>query len=512
MDCNAIKYFSTNAGIFGTPDLKAGISSGEIQTFGLAEATFRGQAPDGGLMMPIHLPRFGLEEIMQMKGMIYSQVFVETMMPYYHEVLRRQTMERIGEAYTFKPFMENISKNDIIARLDEGPSASFKDFAAQAKFRIDEALIGEEPLSEIEYRRQLGKIPLITYVVATSGDTGSAMGLACHNKNKQMMVIIHSSRIPEKITEMQAKQMSSIGDNIYVVRVDTDFDGCARIANELQRDPELNYMHINSANSVNIGRLLPQRSYYYDIYSKVAEKGEVVYFSVPSGNFGNATAGLMAMREGLPIKLIIAVNENDVFERFYRTGIYAPAESSHTSTSSAIEVNWPSNVRRLFQYYGGQLVEGKDPDDETRKVISKLVLPNLRQLRQEIACYSVSDTESDERIQSFWKEGHIINYMRNGIPRRVQSTIEPHGAVAVDAGQKFRAETGYDGKIVYLETAHSGKFPERIRAMGIEPDLPEGLAKLVDQPHGGFYTAGNNYTEVKGLVKMLREQELRRVA
>lgn len=494
MSNGAIGYFSTNQAVFGSPDLEQRISDRSLHTVGFAEAIITGQAPDGGLFMPTKFPLIDLKTIGRMKEMPYSQIFVETMKHFFDGVLSKETLERIAkEAYTFEPFIEQISKSDYIARLDEGPTAAFKDYAAQVLFRTIEALMKEEPKTEIEFRRRLRDIKLLTFIVATSGDTGSAMGEACLNREKMWMAILHSAYIPEHVSEQQAKQMDTLGNNVHVIRVKTDFDGCASIATKLQLDPELEYMHRNSANSVNIGRLVPQIAYYFFAYSRIAKNGEEVVFSVPSGNFGNAVAGLYAARMGLPIKLVIAVNENDVFHRFYRTGKYEPSGNSHPSPSNAMNVDNPSNVRRLFQLYGGQLI-GK----EAKK------LPDMQRLREEIAAYRVSDAETDEIIERFYKESHMIG--------QLHSTLEPHGAVAWGGAKKFREERGYDGKIIAFETAHPGKFPERLKTMGIEPELPECLAKLAGKPHGRFHLMDNDYGKVKELVKKLYEQERRRAA
>ena len=328
------------------------------------------------------------------------------------------------------------------------------------------------------------------------------MGVACHKIPKMWMTIFHSAYIPQHISDIQAKQMDTLGKNIHVVRVKTDFDGCAALASDLQRDPELGYMHPNSANSVNIGRLLPQINYYFHVYSRVAKNDEDIRISVPSGNFGNTVAGLMAMKMGLPIKIIVGVNENDVYERFYRTGIYAPAENAHPSPSNSMNVNWPSNIRRLFQLYGGQLVEGKDPDNSQKKVISSMKIPNLKEIREDMAAYRISDDKMNETIEEFYSKNHRI-----GKGGRLHSTLETHGAVAFGAANEFR-KTGYDGKIIIFETAHPGKFPEHLEGMGIKPEPPKCLSKLDGVPHGKFFEIDNNYNAAKSLLIGLYQKEL----
>lgn len=487
---NSIKYFSTNQAVFGSEDLEQRIANGSLKTVGLAEAIITGQAPDGGLFMPTHFPFISPKEIGAMKDMPYSQIFTEVMRGFFKGVLSEKTLERIAkEAYTFEPFIEKISDTDYIVRLDEGPTAAFKDYAAQVLFRVVEALIKEELKTEIDFRRKLKEIDLLTYIVATSGDTGGAVGKACLNRERMWMVILHSASIPKHISELQAKQMDNLGGNIYVLRVETDFDGCQAIAQELQKDPELQYMNLTSANSINIGRLLPQIAYYFYSYSRVAEPQEVVYVSVPSGNFGNAVAGLFARRMGLPIKLIVAVNENDVFERFYRNESYEPAEKARQCPSNAMNVNMPSNMRRLFQLYGGQLIEGKD-SITNKKTVEMIRGPDLGGIREDMVVYSITDRETFELIREFYHEEHMIGYLR--------STIEPHGAVALGATQRFWQALRYNGQTtITLETAHPGKFPECLREIGIEPELPQCLAELVGKPHGRHSVLKNDYNLVK---------------
>lgn len=481
---NRPRYFSSDQAVLGTQGLEALISRSE--TVDIAEAIFKGQASDGGLFIPDHFPFVDPEIIKQMRNWSYPDIFVEVMNPFFEDTLARKTLERIAkEAYTFKPFAEKISDIDFIVRLDEGPTAAFKDYAAQVLFRFTEALV-KEPIGN-----RLKAFDLLTYIVATSGDTGGAMGVACHGREKMWMVILHSSRVPAEISELQAKQMDTLGENIYVIRVDTDFDGCQALASRLQKDLDLKYMNMTSANSVNIGRLLPQIAYYFYAYSRTAEPNEEIHISVPSGNFGNAVAGLFARRMGLPIRLIIAVNENDVFERFYGTGVYRPASETSVCPSSAMDVNKPSNMRRLFQLYGGQLIG----DSNTT------IVPDMKRLREELTAYSISSEETYRLVQEFYEQNHKIGDLH--------STIEPHGAVAWGAAQRFR-QAGYNGKTITFETAHPGKFPESLKKIGIEPVLPECLAKLVDIPHGRFYVTKNDYGAIKLLLINLYQQELSR--
>lgn len=491
---NPIRYFSTNHTTFGMPDLENKIRNGSLLAADLAEAIITGQAPDGGLFMPTHFPSIGSETRGQMRDMPYHKVFVETMKGFFEGVLPEKTLEGIAkEAYTFEPFIEKISDIDYIVRLDEGPTAAFKDYAAQVLFRLTEALMKEHN-SSLSFTNKLKDMDLLTYVVATSGDTGSAMGVACHERGKMWMAVLHPADVPGRVSDLQAKQMDTLGGNIHVIRVTADFDACQLLASMLQKDTGLKYMNITSANSINIGRLLPQITYYFYAHSKIAKPDEEAYFSVPSGNFGNAVAGLFARRMGLPIKLIVAVNENDVFERFYKTRVYEPAPETKVCPSTAMDVNKPSNMRRLFQLYGGQLIGEREVK----------AMPDMERLKEEIAAYSISNKETYRLVEKFYKENHMIESLR--------STIEPHGAVAWGAAQKFREERNYKGKIVTLETAHPGKFPESLEKFEIKPELPPCLARLVNVPNGSHYVSPNDYGSVKALLKSLYHKEVKKLS
>ena len=495
--------------------------------------------------MPTHIPQINPEAILRMKDMSYAQVFAETMQPFFEGTLPRETLENIAEeAYpekdeksAFRPFIEKISEIDYIGRLDEGPTFAFKDYAAQVLFRIIEALMKQDsgeveslgrefqkkyenaknlgslglayakamPANinrDMDFRKHLSDIDLMAFIVATSGDTGGAMGHAVLNRERMWMAILHSAFIGKEISELQAKQMDTLEGNTYAIWTKTDFDGNQKIVQDLLKDSELKYMNMNSANSINIGRLIPQIAYYFYIYSRVAEHaGEEIMFSVPCGNLGNIVAGLFAIKMGLPIKLLMGVNENDVAKRFYRTGDYAPAEKTVTTFSNAMDVNWPSNMRRLFQLYGGQLIEGKDPDDPERKIITQSILPNLHLMRQDIVgAYRVSNEETLNGIKEFWEKNYMIGSLH--------STSEPHTEVGRQAAQRFRQQTGYNGKIITIGTAHPAKFPESLLDLGIKPIPPTALYRLHNRPHGKHFEVENDYNAVKSLVMQFHQQEL----
>lgn len=511
MTNSPIRYFSTNQAIFGSRDLEERIRSGSVETVDLAEAIITGQTPDGGLFIPDRFPQIDVSEIEIMKGQDYHQIFSRVMEPFFDGLLSREEINEIGkEAYSgvngFSPFLENIAHGqDWLARLDAGPTWAFKDYAAQVLFRFVERIMKKAPDMEGEFWDGLKNIDMMTFVTATSGDTGGAMGHAVHNRDNMMMAILYSSRIGEEISEIQAKQMDTIGDNVVTIRVDGTFDDCQTLAKKLQADPDLQYMNLNSANSISIGRLLPQIAYYFDTYSKVADfAGEEIVFTVPSGNFGNLVAGLYAKKMGLNAKFNVALNENDVFARFYETGIYEPASESKPSLSNSMNVNHPSNMRRLFQLYGGQLVEETDDDGNiTVKVIKQ---PDMKKLKEDIiGVYSISDEDTVQTIKDFYEEGHEIEI--NG--EYVTSAIEPHGSVALAATKRLRQE-GYLGKVITFQTAHLYKFPEVLNDLGIKIIKTSRMNELEQGPMGNHISVGNDYSKVKGLLQEFHALQLKK--
>ena len=207
----------------------------------------------------------------------------------------------------------------------------------------------------------------------------------------------------------------------------------------------------------------------------------------------------------LPIKLIIGVNENDVFARFYDTGDYAPAPETHSSPSNSMNVNWPSNIRRLFQLYFGQLIEGKDPSNPKRKIIEKQIRPDLYRMRQEIVgAYSISDQRNRAGLLNFYQQKNIIHSSTGDLI----SALDPHGGISYEAMLEFREKTSYGGIIVSLLTGHPAKFSEVLYELGIKPQLPMDWAKLVNKPHGRHFEVDSDYNTVKSLIIRLHQQEL----
>jgi len=247
-------------------------------------------------------------------------------------------------------------------------------------------------------------------------------------------------------------------------------------------DPDLDYLSLSSANSINIGRLVPQIIYYFYSYSRLREKegDDEVIFSIPSGNFGDMMGGIFAKRMGLPIKkFIISVNKNDEFPKFLNSGKYNKIEPSENCISSAMNVGHPSNLARLVDLYNGEM-------NEKGEILKS---PNMDEMRKDIFSISVSDKETKETIEETYEKHNVL--------------IEPHGAVGWKGLTEYleQNETDADKLCISLETAHPAKFPEQIiDILGLDPELPESLKGLENKKEH-YDKVGNTYPDFKSYLK-----------
>jgi threonine synthase len=448
----AIKYYSTN--------LKA-----PHVTF--SEALLKGLAPDGGLYMPLRLPRLTNGELEALGGKAYAILASEILGKIIGNEISKDGLEKIcNEVYTFGIPIEHIHGRTWLMRLDQGPTASFKDFAALLMGRLMQYFL------KIENRH-------ITILTATSGDTGGAVANAfCGLQNIRVIILFPSG----EITELQRKQMTTFNDNIQVLSIDGKFDDCQQLVKKAFMDPELSGSNLSSANSINIGRLLPQSVYYFHAWAKLSGKttGKTV-FSVPCGNFGNIAGGIIARRMGLPVKrFIVSTNENDEVPSFFSTGEYKAVSPSINCISSAMNVGHPSNLARIISLYGGIM-------DEKGSVLKS---PGLERMRKELFAISVTDQETRKTMKSFYKDHGKL--------------LEPHGAVAWFGLQEYlRSNNESHDKnqiCISLETAHPAKFREEINnVLNIETELPESLDRI-EFRNEEYLSLENNYDLLKRFI------------
>lgn len=386
-----------------------------------SEALIQGQAPDKGLYVPEQMPQFTEEEIAAFPSKKYPEIAAKILSKFVEEISEKEMQRLCVDAYDYEVPLEKIGGVNCLF-LDRGPTASFKDFGARMMARLMNVL--REPGQEI------------VILTATSGDTGSAVASAYYGLQGIKVVVLFPRG---RVTELQRKQMTTLGGNVLPVEVNGVFDDCQRLVKQAFNDTALKSVFgektvLSSANSINIGRLLPQ-SVYYSYAASRLEEGEVV-FSVPSGNFGNITSALIAKRMGLPVKRLVAsLNSNNTFKKFLDSGQYAPQKTVET-ISNAMDVGHPSNLARIIHFYGGQM-------NEKGEMIKQ---PDLAGLRKDFYVSTATDEETREEIRRTWKKDNIL--------------LDPHGAVARIGLERFLAEEGHGGPSVFLETASPAKFPE----------------------------------------------------
>jgi len=428
----------------------------DSEKISFSEALLRGQAPDKGLYIPEIIPKLSPDLISSMKDMNYYEI-ASIIISKFANIPDEQLLSITKEAYNFEIPLEKVSEKKYLMRLDKGPTLSFKDFAARVMARLFQYYLKDRNKN-------------ITILTATSGDTGSAVANAFHNLDGIKIIVL----FPEKeVTDMQRKQMTTLGGNIIAVSMDGKFDDCQAMVKKAFVDSDLKQLNLSSANSINIGRLIPQAVYYFYAYSRLAQNEEII-FSVPSGNFGDLMGGLIAKNMGLPVKkFIAAVNENDEFPNFLETEEYIPLKPSKACISNAMNVGHPSNLVRLVALYGGKM-------DEKGNILEK---PDLSKMKNDIFSISISDDETRQTIKQVYKDNGVI--------------LEPHGAVGW-AGLNHFSENNV--LAVCLETADPAKFPEEVnKAIGVNPKVPDSLRTLENKDE--HFEKISNYEEFKELIQ-----------
>lgn len=427
------------------------------------EALLKGLAADGGLFMPDRIPVVSEDELESFRNMAYHKIATEIIHKYTSEDISREDLMRLsGDVFNFPVPLESVTERKYVLRLDQGPTASFKDFAARMMSRLMQHFLSSEKRT-------------LTILTATSGDTGSAVANAFLGLGNIRVIVLFPE---EEVSLMQRKQMTTLGDNITTVAVKGKFDDCQRLVKKAFLDPDLSHLPLSSANSINIGRLLPQSVYYFYAWSRVTSNhNDKVIFSVPSGNFGNVTAGLYAKKMGLPVKkFIVATNSNDEFPVFMRTGRYVPVDPSRKCISSAMNVGHPSNLSRIFALYGGTM-------DEKGNILSR---PSEK-LMEEILATNVSDEDTRKTIADAMKEFNLL--------------LEPHGAVAWKGLTEYAENEGVaDDICISLETAHPAKFPEELmKIFGVTPALPPSMSGL-DSKQEFYQSITQEYSRLKEII------------
>jgi threonine synthase len=433
------------------------------------DALLKGLAPDGGLYMPDRIPTLTKEEITSLSGKSYYEIAYRVIHKFlYKEIDSNDLMAIVKDAYNFDVPIEKVYEKKYVMHLDQGPTASFKDFAARMMGRLMQYYLNKE-------NRQL------LILTATSGDTGSAIANAFYGLDNIKVVIL----FPEKeVTERQRRQMTTLNGNVRVLSIDGKFDDCQAMVKKAFIDEDLTYLNLSSANSINIGRLLPQSIYYVYAYSRLCSisDDEKIIFSVPSGNFGDLMGGLIALKLGFPVKkFVVSTNENDEVPEYFKSGNYKTIIPSLNCISSAMNVGHPSNMSRIVALYGGRM-------NENGIVIKQ---PDMDAMKRDMFAVSVTDEETRSTIKMIYDRHKVL--------------LEPHGSVGWTGLRKYFEYVPEDHNAaqvsVCLETAHPAKFPGEIKeVLGIDPELPASMKGLEERTEH-FGQMSSKYNEFKEFLK-----------
>jgi threonine synthase len=422
----------------------------------IKKATLEGLAPDGGLYVPSEVPRFSEEELALLESGTFNNVAFAIAKKFVGDEIPLNTLSKlIDDCYTFDTPLKEVAEGTFVEELFHGPTLAFKDYGARFLARLTGFFAAED--------RQM-----ITVLVATSGDTGSAVAYGFNGIPNTRVVLLYPSG---KVSRLQEQQLTTAGDNVFALEVRGDFDDCQRLVKQAFVDPDLKQrLTLTSANSINISRLIPQ-SFYYGWASLQLRKrfpGSHPLFSVPSGNYGNLTAGVLAKMMGFPIgHFVAASNANDSVTRYLESGRFEPKPTVRTMTT-AMDVGNPSNFSRLLHFYGN----------------------DFRKMGEQISGISVTDEETVDTIRTLFASAGYI--------------MDPHTAVGFRALERYRREhagAGYPG--VVLSTAHPVKFDEAIMtAIRQEVPMPEEMLEIMEKPKKATLV-GNGYADLARFLQNL---------
>lgn len=389
------------------------------------EAVLTGQPDDKGLYFPDAIPYIDKDLLVQFKKMSNGEVAFEVIRPYVGDEIPDDTLRQICIETVDFPFpLVEISEQISVLELFHGPTLAFKDVGARFMSRC------------LKYfSKDSGRKTVV--IVATSGDTGGAVANGFHNVDGVEVVILYPKG---KVSTVQELQLTTLGGNVITMEIRGDFDDCQKLAKQALADEELKArVSLTSANSINVGRWLPQQFYYFFAVTNI--DGEPPVISVPSGNFGNLAAGMLANASGLAVgKFIAACNANDVIPRYFETGMLMPRPSVAT-ISNAMDVGDPSNFVR----------------------VEELADHNVERLRESLEAVSISDEETIETMRRVYADHGYV--------------LDPHGAVAYAALYRHLSERP-ELKGIILETAHPVKFETVHEVLGTYGSVPSSIAAL----------------------------------
>ncbi len=392
------------------------------------EATLRGQAPDKGLYFPEHIPVFPKEFIKDIVSYSKEEIALQVIQPYVGDTIPSKKLHDIVvETINFNFPLIKVDENKYALELYHGPTLAFKDVGARFMSRC------------LGYFAKEKKEKIIV-LVATSGDTGGAVANGFYNVEGIEVVILYPSG---KVSSVQEKQLTTLGNNIHALEVTGNFDDCQQLVKQAFGDVEINRsITLTSANSINVARWLPQQFYYLFAYQQWKHETPPV-ISVPSGNFGNICSGILAHISGLPVKhFIAACNSNDVIPAYLEGGVYE-AKKAVATLSNAMDVGNPSNFIRILEIFNNE----------------------FGNLKNVLSSYSITDEETKSTIKQVFNQHDYV--------------LDPHGAVAYSALQKYLS-VHHDEHGIFLETAHPVKFPACVEeVLNLTVDIPESIAPIM---------------------------------
>lgn len=414
-------------------------------------AVRQGLAPDRGLYMPATIPVLPGSFWQELKSKTLPEIATTILQPYTGGHFGNDELGKLcAGAFDFDLPLVEVAKNLYALELYHGPTLAFKDFGARFMARTLGAL-------------NVGGDYQNTILVATSGDTGSAVASGFYQVPNTQVVILYPKG---KVSTLQEKQMTTLGENIMAVAIDGTFDDCQRLVKEAFLDQDLSQEYgLTSANSINLARLLPQMLYYFYAVGQLAEQGKPIVFSVPSGNYGNLTAGLIANRMGLPVgHFLAASNANKIVPDYLSKGLFEPKTSIKT-ISNAMDVGNPSNFARLHDLFRGQ----------------------QQAFLEKMTGYSYTDKETKVGIrQLFTDYGYIA---------------DPHGAIGYLALSKYMKTHEATG--IFLETAHPVKFREEVEpVIGRSVPLPDNLKGILNKEVLA-HDCNSDFPEFRDLLKQV---------
>ncbi|MFK7936560.1 MAG: threonine synthase [Saprospiraceae bacterium] len=405
----------------------------------LKEAVLRGLPPDNGLYMPQEIPRLPAEFFQNLRDMSFPDIAFAVTKNLLGDTIPTEDLKTIiDNAVNFPAPVVQLDEEKYVLELFHGPSLAFKDFGARFMAQL------------MSYFNQ-GEEKELVILVATSGDTGGAVAAGFYQALGIKVVILYPSG---KVSYLQEKQLTTLGHNISALEIDGTFDDCQALVKKAFLDKELtDNIRLTSANSINISRLIPQSFYYFEAFKQLPETDKDVVFCIPSGNFGNLTAGILAQRMGLPIKhFIAATNANDVVPQYLDSGDYQPRPSVRT-ISNAMDVGNPSNFARMLDIY----------------------CSTWNNMRDAITGYGIDDTATEKGVKE--------------VDDRYNYVIDPHGAVGYLALKEYQV-TNPDTIGVILETAHPAKFIDDVeRILEKKIHIPDRLEALRDKPKEATQTS-----------------------